>query len=453
MLLSDCQIGIDRGELPHIFGEKLRISRSHPRGSMGFKTIVGLNRMTSTDSSRGPLHGYRILEFGANFTGPIAGMLLGDQGAEIIKIEPPAGDQMRYQGSMRGGLSAIFISANRNKQSVVLDVKKPAAIETFRRLAATCDVVLQNFRPGVVERLGLAYEDIKRVRQDIIYVSITGFGDSGPYANQRVYDTVIQGVAGVAGAQRDPDTLLPSPVRSAIADKVTAYTVAQAITASLLSRERTGDGQHVRINMLNAMLSFWWPDVMSNHTFVGPGASRAGNVGDGRPIYKTSDGYLIAVCVSDAEWKALVDALGLPELADDPRFRSQRDRGAHIKEQHEVLEGAFLNRTTAEWLEVLRKLDAVSAPVNSLDQLQDDPQISAAGLLSEVDYPTAGLVRQPIHPIAFERTPARFRGHAPLLGEHTREVLSRLGLTAEEIQTLCEQGAAFCAQPGAADHR
>lgn len=217
----------------------------------------------------GPLAGYRILEFGANFTGPFATMLLGDQGADVIKVESPQGDQIRYSTSARGGISAAFLSTNRNKRSVVLDLKKPAAIAAFRRLVKSCDVVVQNFRPGVVDRLGLGYDDLRKVRDDLIFVSVSGFGSDGPYSKQRVYDTVIQGVAGIAGTQRDPDTGVPCMVRSAIVDKVTALTVAQAITAGLLARERSGKGQHVRVDMLNAMLSFWWPDVMSNQTFIG----------------------------------------------------------------------------------------------------------------------------------------------------------------------------------------
>lgn len=393
----------------------------------------------------GPMSGYRILELGANFTGPVAAMLLADQGADVIKIEPPAGDQMRYQASARGGVSAIFISVNRNKRSVVLDLKKTGAIDVFYRIARTCDVIVQNFRPGVVEQLKLGYEDIRELREDIIYVSVSGFGRHGPYAQQRVYDTVIQGVAGVASSQRDPDTHIPAPVRSAIADKVTAYTVAQAITAALLSRERTGKGQHLHVNMLGAMLSFWWPDVMSKHTLLGENASPAGSVADGRPIYKTRDGYLIAVCVSDAEWRGLVEALGKPELIDDPRFRTQRDRGEHIVEQHEALKDAFKRRTTEEWLGILRALDAVSAPVNTLDNLCDDPQIRAAGAIWQGEHPSAGAYRQPVHPISFEETPAQMRRHAPALGEHTREVLLELGFNVDEIARLSEQGAVISA--------
>jgi crotonobetainyl-CoA:carnitine CoA-transferase CaiB-like acyl-CoA transferase len=311
----------------------------------------------------------------------------------------------------------------------------------FHRLARSSDVVVQNFRPGVVERLHLGYEDLRKLREDLIYVSISGFGSVGPYSSQRVYDTVIQGVAGVASAQRDPNTKIPCTVRSSIADKVTAYTVAQAITAALLSRERTGKGQHLSVNMLGAMLSFWWPDVMSNLTFVGPGASVAGSVGDITPIFKTRDGYVIAICVSDAEWKGLVEAIGRPELLDDPRFRTQRDRGAHLKEQHATLQESFALRTTEEWLTVLRKLDAVSGPINTLENLGDDPQIRASEVIWEGDHPAAGTYRQPIHPIDFEDTPAQFLRHAPMLGEHTEEILRELGFQHEEIVQMNEQGA------------
>jgi len=389
----------------------------------------------------GPLAGYRILEFGANFTAPFATMLLGDQGADVIKVESPQGDQIRYSTSSRGGISAAFLSTNRNKRSVVLDMKKPAAVATFRRLVKSCDVVVQNFRPGVVERLGLGYDDLRKVREDLIFVSVSGFGSDGPYSKQRVYDPVIQGVAGVAGTQRDPDTRVPCTVRSAIVDKVTALTVAQAITAALLARERTGKGQHVRLDMLNATLSFWWPDVMSNQTFIGAGASAAGTIADARLIYKTRDDYVLAACMSNAEWKGLVTAIGKPELADDPRFRTMPDRVAHLREQHEELKNGFLTRTTAEWLTILRELDAVCAPVNTPDNVCDDPQVRRSGIVWQGEHPVAGSYRQPIHPIQFEQTPANIRRHAPMLGEHTDEVLQELGFEPSEIASLRARGA------------
>ena len=396
---------------------------------------------TIESTATGPLAGYRIVEFGANFTGPFATMLLGDQGADVIKVESPQGDQIRYSTSARGGISAAFISTNRNKRSVVLDTKKPEAIAAFRRLVKTCDVVVQNFRPGVVDRLGLGYEDLRKVREDLIYVSISGFGSDGPYSKQRVYDTVIQGVAGIAGTQRDPDTRAPSTVKSAIADKVTALTVAQAITAALLARERTGKGQHVRLDMLNAMLSFWWPDVMSNQTFIGAGATAAGTIADARLIYKTRDDYVLAACMSNAEWHGLVTAIGKPELADDPRFRTMPDRVAHLREQYDELKDGFLSKTTSEWLAILRDLDAVCAPVNTPENVCDDPQVRGSGIIWNGEHPVAGKYRQPIHPIQFEQTPASIRRHAPVLGEHTEEVLNELGFDAVEIQRLREQGA------------
>ena len=396
---------------------------------------------TIDSAATGPLAGYRIVEFGANFTGPFATMLLGDQGADVIKVESPQGDQIRYSTSARGGISAAFISTNRNKRSVVLDTKKPEAVAAFRRLVKTCDVVVQNFRPGVVDRLGLGYEDLRKVREDLIYVSISGFGSDGPYSKQRVYDTVIQGVAGIAGTQRDPDTGAPSTVKSAIADKVTALTVAQAITAALLARERTGKGQHVRLDMLNAMLSFWWPDVMSNQTFIGAGATAAGTIADARLIYKTRDDYVLAACMSNAEWQGLVTAIGKPELGDDPRFRTMPDRVAHLREQYEELKDGFLSKTTNEWLVILRDLDAVCAPVNTPENVCDDQQVRGSGIIWNGEHPVAGHYRQPIHPIQFEQTPASIRRHAPVLGEHTEEVLNELGFDAVEIQQLCEQGA------------
>jgi crotonobetainyl-CoA:carnitine CoA-transferase CaiB-like acyl-CoA transferase len=396
---------------------------------------------TIDGAATGPLTGYRIVEFGANFTGPFATMLLGDQGADVIKVESPQGDQIRYSTSARGGISAAFISTNRNKRSVVLDTKKPAAIAAFRRLVKSCDVFVQNFRPGVVDRLGLGYEDLRKVREELIYVSISGFGSDGPYSKQRVYDPVIQGVAGIAGTQRDPDTRAPSTVKSAIADKITALTVAQAITAALLARERTGKGQHVRLDMLNAMLSFWWPDVMSNQTFIGAGATAAGTIADARLIYKTRDDYVLAACMSNAEWQGLVTAIGKPELADDPRFRTMPDRVAHLREQYDELKDGFLSKTTNEWLAILRDLDAVCAPVNTPENVCDDPQVRGSGIIWNGEHPVAGKYRQPIHPIQFEQTPASFRRHAPVLGEHTEEVLNELGFEAVEIQQLREQGA------------
>jgi crotonobetainyl-CoA:carnitine CoA-transferase CaiB-like acyl-CoA transferase len=355
-------------------------------------------------------------------------------------VESPQGDQIRYSTSARGGISAAFISTNRNKRSVVLDTKKPEAVAAFRRLVKTCDVVVQNFRPGVVDRLGLGYEDLRKVREDLIYVSISGFGSDGPYSKQRVYDTVIQGVAGIAGTQRDPDTRAPSTVKSAIADKVTALTVAQAITAALLARERTGKGQHVRLDMLNAMLSFWWPDVMSNQTFIGAGATAAGTIADARLIYKTRDDYVLAACMSNAEWQGLVTAIGKPQLADDPRFRTMPDRVAHLREQYDELKDGFLSKTTSEWLAILRDLDAVCAPVNTPENVCDDPQVRGSGIIWNGEHPVAGKYRQPIHPIQFEQTPASIRRHAPVLGEHTEEVLNELGFDAVEIQQLREQG-------------
>jgi crotonobetainyl-CoA:carnitine CoA-transferase CaiB-like acyl-CoA transferase len=385
----------------------------------------------------GPLAGYRILEFGANLAAPLATMLLGDQGADVIKIEGGLGDQMRYASARRDGqtgLSAVFLSTNRNKRSVQVDLKAPGQADLILQLVRTSDVIVQNFRPGVMERLGLAYEDVRKVNPEIIYVSVSGLGEVGPERNRRVYDTVVQGLSGLAAVQRDRDSGVPQVMQTVVVDKTTALMVFQGVTAALLVRERTGRGQKLTISMLDAALAFLWPDSMSNDTFVGDDVTPSGTASDARLVYKTKDNYILALAVSDSDWAGLTQVLDRPDLGSDPRFGTITLRMQNIRELHDALEHAFLTRTTDEWVELLRAAEAIFSRINRLDELHLDPQIVATGSIVDLQHPEAGRYRQAAHPIRFNGTPAEIARHAPRLGEHTREVLGELALSASPLR-------------------
>lgn len=381
---------------------------------------------------RGPLTGYRILELATTLSGPIGAMLLADQGADVIKLESPSGDQLRNAGASREGVSGLgtmFINANRNKRSIVVDLKADEGRATAREIAKQCDVVIQNFRPGVVERLGLSYDDLRPLRRDIIYVSIDGVGSTGPDRDRRVYDTVVQAISGFAAAQADRDTGVPTTVQNAVVDKATSLTVWQAVTAALLHRERTGEGQHVQISMLAVALAFLWPETMSSTTLVGEGVRAGGAMSGVRYVFPTSDGHIMVGFVNDDEFAAVAQVVGCPEWTTDPRFRGMGGRFANASELNSLLAERLASKATAEWLPKLRAADAVFAPVNAPDKVHLDPQVIAIGAVEELEHPKAGRIRQPVHPVRFSGSPARSYRPAPSLGEHTDEILREFGLS------------------------
>jgi len=385
----------------------------------------------------GPLAGYRVVDLTSMISGPVATRILADQGADVIKVEAPhTGDLVRAMGTRSDGLSATFTTVNRNKRSLVLDLKKPRGLELLRRLVRGADVFVQNFRPGTAERIGVGEADLRRVMPELIYVSISGFGEKGPYSGKRVYDPVIQALSGLADIQADRQTGRPRMMRLIIPDKLTALTAAQAITAALLARERTGAGQHVRLSMLDATVAFLWPEGMASHTYLN---RRGGGL---RPqlsqdlIFETSDGYLTAGAVSDAEWNGLATATGHPEWLEDERFATTTGRVLHADARIALMAQAFRDRPTAEWLEELDRAGVPCAPVLRREQLADHPQIVANELLVESEHPHAGTMREPRDPARFDRTPSALRIPAPTLGEHTDEVLAELGLSPEQVATL-----------------
>lgn len=384
----------------------------------------------------GPLEGVRVLDFTTMVAGPVATMMLADQGAEVIKIEPPRGDLMRYLSRGRNGMSASFLCCNRNKRSLAVDLKTAEGLAIVKKLIATAQVLVHNFRPGAAERVGLGEDAVRAIRRDLVYVSISGFGERGPYAGQRAYDPVIQALSGLEEIQRDRDTGRPRMVRAIIADNTTALTAAQAITAALFARERSGQGQHVRIAMLDAMISYLWPEAMASLTFVGEEIDPS--EGDEGPdlVFAAQDRYLTAAALSDDEWAGMCRALNRQDLIDDPRFKTVRDRSIHAVERREIVSAELEKWTASEILQRLLSNDVPSAPVLSRFELLQDRQVQENHILEEFQSEIFGKVRMPRPAARFDRTPAGVRELAPLLGADNAAILGELGYSSDAIARL-----------------
>jgi crotonobetainyl-CoA:carnitine CoA-transferase CaiB-like acyl-CoA transferase len=385
----------------------------------------------------GPLDGYRVIDLTTMISGPMATMMLGDQGADVIKVEIPSrGDQTRAAGNRKNGLSASFLNNNRNKRSITIDLKRPEGRAVLLRLAADADVLVQNFRPGVVERLGIGEDAVRERAPNIVYVSISGFGETGPYVAKPVYDPIIQAVSGLASIQGGSDAQRPRLVRTIVPDKVTAVTASQAITAALLARERTGQGQHVRLSMLDAVLAFLWSSDMGGQTYVGETVSeqRAASYID--LIYETADSHMSVSVMSDGQWTALCHAVGRPEWLDDPRFETMELRDLNIDDRLTLTQSALREGTTAQWIERLEAAGVPCAPVLTRAELIEHPQIHANDILIETEHPVAGPLRQTRTAARFSGTPPEHPRGAPELGAHTDEILGELGLNGDEIESL-----------------
>lgn len=385
----------------------------------------------------GPLHGYRIIDLTSNVSGPLATMILADQGADVIKVEnPDGGDATRSSSNRRKGLAASFLNTNRNKRSVALDLRDKAAKQALRRLVATADVFIQNFRPGVAERMGFGEDAVREIKPDIVYVSISGFGETGPYAGKPVYDPIIQAMSSLATIQAGSDAERPRLVRTILPDKLTAVTASQAITAALLARERTGQGQHVRLAMLDAVIAFLWPSDMGSQTFVDDGPIRQEPSSRIDLIYETATDYITVAVQTDRQWLGLTRALERPEWLDDPRFRTPALRQENVDDRLAMTQAVLKTRPAAEWLEILTREDVPCAPVLSRSSLSDHPQIQANGIIVETEHQQAGLLRQARPAARFSVTPASIRHGAPMLGQDTESILAELGYSAAEIAAL-----------------
>ena len=387
----------------------------------------------------GPLDGIRIVDLTSMLSGPWATMILADQGADVIKVEEPRlGDHTRAYGNRRNGFSASFLNLNRNKRSIAIDLKTAKGVDILMRLCKTADVLVQNFRPGVVERLGIDEVAIRKVAPNIVYVSINGFGENGPYAHKPVYDPIVQAFSGLTTVQAGADDRRPRLIRTVLPDKLTAVTAAQAIAAALVGRLRTGKGQHVRLAMLDAVLAFLWASDMGAQTYVGERVSQRTAASFIDLIYETADGFMTVAVMTNKEWAALTTALERKQWLEDARFKTPALRDQNIDARLEMTQDVLKTRTTEEWLERLEAAGVPCAPVLTREQVIAHPQVIASGILIESQHPTAGRLRQTRAAARFE-TPTLVRRGAPRLGEHSREILRELGLPEEAIAGLKQQ--------------
>jgi crotonobetainyl-CoA:carnitine CoA-transferase CaiB-like acyl-CoA transferase len=381
----------------------------------------------------GALEGIKVVDLSVMISGPLATMMMADQGAEVIKVEPAVGDLMRHLGSSRGGISGLFAGCNRGKRSVVLDLKQEAGRRLLGRLLDDADVVVQNFRPGAMERLGFGYDDVRATNPDVVYVSISGFGETGPYSGTRVYDNVVQGYSGITSVQANPATGEPVMIRTLICDKVTAYGVAQAVTAALFARERGNGGQHITMAMLDATIAWLWPDAAMDLTLLEDDVVRRPPISAGAGAIRMADGSMTSSAISDSEFRGYCRALGRPELADDPRFATLPDRIANGAELRPIVRDLAATIEVADFVARCQEHDVPAAPLLRLDQLVDDPQVKENEVLTETRHPILGRLLEARPAARFGGTPATISGPAPALGEHTDEVLAELGLSADEI--------------------
>jgi crotonobetainyl-CoA:carnitine CoA-transferase CaiB-like acyl-CoA transferase len=389
----------------------------------------------------GPLQGVRVIDLTAVLLGPFATQHLADMGADVIKVEPPEGDLLRASGGSLGhekGMGPIYMAANRNKRSICLDLKKPQAVAVLKDMIGTADLFIHNNRPAAVERLGLGYDELKKINPSIIYAYSLGYARKGPYGHKPAFDDLVQGVSGAASLQSRVDGLPPRFVPSLIADKTTGLHLCIAVLGALYHRQRTGEGQMIEVPMLETMASFW----LTEHLFGETWRPARGAMGYDRIINKfrhpfpTSDGYICALPYTDQHWITFFELAERPDLAQDKRFIDRMERAKHFSALYQVLGDLLKHRATEEWLEVFDKADIPAMPVRTLEELLEDPHLKATGFFTEREHPTEGPVTTFASPLDFEKTKVEFRRHAPRIGGDGVEVLREAGVSDADIEKL-----------------
>ena len=391
----------------------------------------------------GPLHGIKVVEFTSVVLGPLACQMLGDMGADVIKVEPPGGDTNRRLGPVRenADMAALYLTCNRNKRSVVLDLKSADGLAAALKLAEKADVMVHNFRPQAMARLGLDYEAVSAINPEIVYCGTYGFGKAGPYGHFGALDDSIQAVSGLAMlmAQIDGE---PRYLPTIAADKTTGMAVVNAVTAALFYRERHGRGQEIEVPMFETMAAWVMTEHLWGQVFEPP-LDHAGYVrlmSEQRKPYKTNDGYIAVLPYWDNHWKTFCGVVGRSELADDPRFTDMKTRLANIDDTYAEIAKSLRGKTTSEWLKLLGETNVPHMVVNSLDDLVDDPHLKATGFWEIHDHPTEGKLRMARPATNFFGTPSDIRRLPPRLGEHSVEILKEVGFTDDDIEKMIAEG-------------
>jgi crotonobetainyl-CoA:carnitine CoA-transferase CaiB-like acyl-CoA transferase len=392
----------------------------------------------SLPPATGPLSGVRVLDLTSVVLGPLATQILGDFGADIIKIENPNGDMMRTNGvSLHPGMSSIFLALNRNKRSLCLNLANEDGKAVLRRLVADVDVFVHNMRVAAIERLGFGYQAVCAINPKIVYCAATGFDQDGPDRDKPAFDDIIQaacGLAAVASSGRERPDFVPTLV----ADKTAGISVVNAVLAALFHRERTGEGQYVEVPMLETMVAFVLAEHLGGLTFD-PAPSKAGYariLAGGRKPAPTKDGFLALLPYTTEQWHAFLKAADRPDLIETLAIADRTERNANIQKIYATLHEITLTRTTAEWIRICDQFDIPATPLYSLDELPEHPQLKATQLFQTMAHPSEGTVRYVRPPTKFARTPAAVRGPAPKVGEHSCEILREAGLQDAEINAL-----------------
>ncbi|PPR29434.1 MAG: Acetyl-CoA:oxalate CoA-transferase [Alphaproteobacteria bacterium MarineAlpha9_Bin1] len=386
---------------------------------------------------KGPLSGIKVIDLTAMVSGPAATMYLGDQGADVIKIEPLEGELMRKVGTNNNGMTNSFLCCNRSKRSLTLNLKNEQGIKILKDLIKSADVFVQNFRPGVAKRMGLGEKELRKISPQLIYVSISGFGEEGPYSKQRVYDPVIQALSGLADIQRDKETKVPKMIRTVIPDKTTALAAAQAISSALFYKERHGKGQHIKLAMLDVMIAYLWPEGSAALSFVGKETDpTAGQFGLDL-VYKTKDDkYITAGAVTDKEWLGICTAMKRKDLLTDKRFDTARQRMLNKAERREIIALEILKHKAGSILKKFHINEVPAAPILSRTELLENEQVKKNKMIEIHESTIFGKVRAPRPAAIYSVSSTNGKKLAPLLGQNSYEILQEMGMKDEKIKKL-----------------
>jgi len=392
----------------------------------------------------GPLRGITILDLTTVLMGPYATQILADMGADVIKVESPEGDIVRQLGPGRSnGMGGMFLNANRGKRSIVIDLKQAEGRDALLRLAGQAHAIVYNVRPQAMARLGLGYEALAATNPAILYVGLFGYGQTGPYAAKPAYDDLIQGASGIPTLIAMAGDGTPRYVPITVADRVVGLKAVNAILGGLMHQQRTGIGQRIDVPMFEEMAEFVLIDHLGGLTYDPPldhgGYARL--LSSHRRPYQTSDGHICALIYNDKQWKSFFDAIGQPEMLEQPRFATHAARHAHIDEIYQEVGRIFLTRTTAEWRALLERADIPVMPMHTLESILEDPHLDAVGFFKIMEHPVEGRIRQMRVPSTWSETQPAPGGPAPTFGQHGRDILREAGFSSEEIERLGEKGA------------